>query len=82
MKKTLTAIWSYFKKFGEFVASIVNFILLLPVYFVGVGLSAVLLKIKKEKQLPLELHEEKGSESYWKVYDLGTKAKETYKRMF
>ncbi len=80
MKKTLTAIWSCFKKFGEFVASIVNFILLLPVYFGGVGLSALLLKLKKEE--PLDIQPKKEQESYWKAYDLGTKAKETYKRMF
>ncbi len=61
-------------------ANIVNFILLLPVYFIGVGLSAFLLKLKKEK--PLDLNEKKESVSYWKAYNLGTKAKETYKRMF
>lgn len=80
MKKTLTAMWSSFKKFGEFIASMVNFILLLPVYFLGVGLSALLLKMKKEK--PLDLHEKKESGSYWKSYDLKTESKETYKRMF
>lgn len=70
--------WQKFKVFGEFIASIVNFILLLPVYFIGVGMSAVFLKISGKKAL--ELIPDK-QQRYWKEYEIKTE-KKYLKRMF
>ena len=38
-----------FKNFGHNVTKIVNFILLVPVYFIGVGLTSIIAKLSKKK---------------------------------
>lgn len=55
-------ILNLFGFFGKFVSSIVNFILLFIVYFVGVGLSALFVRILNKKILDLKKENKK---SYW-----------------
>ncbi len=72
--------WKKFKQFGEVVGHCVNFILLIPVYYVGIGITALL--VKNEMNI---LREEKGNKdgkSYWKEDTLKTVKKEEYYRMF
>ncbi len=65
--------------FGLFVASIFNFIFLLPVYFIGVGVTSLFVKLTEKDVLFLKKTEQ---ESYWKDYNLKTQKKEDYQRMF
>ncbi len=67
------------EKFGLFVASIFNFIFLLPVYFIGVGITSIFVKVTGKDILFLKKTAEK---SYWKEYNLKTQKKEDYQRMF
>lgn len=67
------------EKFGLFVASIFNFIFLLPVYFIGVGITFLFVKVTGKDILFLKKTAEK---SYWKEYNLKTQKKEDYQRMF
>jgi len=67
------------EKFGLFIASISNFIFLLPVYFIGVGITSIFVKVGGKDILFLKKIAEK---SYWKEYNLKTQKKEDYQRMF
>lgn len=80
MKNLFHVLWQSFKKFGEFIASIINFILLLPVYFIGVGLTKLFAKLLDAKIL--SMHQEQNTQSYWAEYSCKTEQKEKYKRMF
>ena len=64
---------------GLFIASIFNFIFLLPVYFIGVGITSIFVKLSEKDILFLKKTAEK---SYWKEYNLKTQKKEDYQRMF
>ena len=75
-----TKAWHAFKAFGEKVALVVNFILLLPVYFIGVGLTKAITTLMGISVLTINQNKEK--KSYWNDYDCKTEAKEKYKRMF
>jgi hypothetical protein len=79
MKNIATKVWHGFKAFGEKVASVVNFILLLPVYFIGVGLTKILVTFLGIEVLQLKKNK---VSSYWKEYNCKTEEKERYKRMF
>ncbi len=79
IKKAKSA-WAMFKAFGEKVASVVNFILLIPVYFIGVGLTKVFAKIAGAEILSIT--QDKERKSYWKEYSCKTEENERYKRMF
>ncbi|MBT3940945.1 hypothetical protein HOD83_02455 [Candidatus Woesearchaeota archaeon] len=52
-----------FKEFGERVTSVVNFVLLLIVYVIGVGITTILAKITKQKLLDFSFKD--GRDSYW-----------------
>ena len=78
--KAVKIFWAAFKKFGEFMASIINFFLLIPVYFIGIGVSSLFMKLSNEEAMNIEKKEKQ--KTYWKEYNLGTKKKEEYKRMF
>jgi hypothetical protein len=78
---------NFFKGFKEgfqylpkFITMIINAILLTIVYFVGVGLTALMAKIAGKRFL--ELKTDKGKKSYWKDYNLGKEPKENYYRQF
>lgn len=67
-----------FKNFGHNVTKIVNFILLVPVYFIGVGLTSIIAKLSKKKFLDLNM---KGK-TYWKEKKLEKQPVENYYRQF
>lgn len=67
-----------FKNFGHNVTNIVNFALLLMVYFIGVGLTSLIAKLSKKKFLELN---QKGK-TYWKERNLGKQPLENYYRQF
>ena len=68
------------KAFGEDIASIINFILLTIVYFIGVGLTSIFAKIFSKHFL--ELNIDKNVNSYWENLNLEKKKKEEYYRQF
>jgi len=71
--------WNTFQCFGLFIASIINFILLIPVYFIGVGISALFSKIAKKEVLPIK---QEKKETYWQAYTIGDEKIEEQYRMF
>ena len=50
------------KNFGSGVVNITNFILLIPVYFIGIGFSSIFAKITGKSFLDLK---KKKQKSYW-----------------
>lgn len=68
-----------FRNFGRMVTSIVNFVLLALVYFIGVGPTSLIAKLSKKKFLDLNL---KGANTYWKERNLGKQPLEHYYRQF
>ncbi len=68
-----------FKSFGHIITSIVNFVLLFFVYFIGVGVTWLFAKIAGKKFLDIK----KGSkESYWIKEKVGKRKIEDYYRSF
>ena len=67
------------KDFSHTISNAVNVLLLLPVYFLGVGLTAIIAKIKGKHFLDRKLTLEK---SYWLDLHLKKKSLETYFRQF
>ena len=55
-------IWKGMHQFGNSLVAIINFILLLPVYFIGVGISAIIAKVSGKHFLKLQKEKKK---SYW-----------------
>lgn len=68
-----------FKNFGHKVTNTINFILLLPVYFVGVGITSLTAKLSKKKFLDLD---QKGQKTYWKERNLEKQPLENYYKQF
>ena len=66
------------QNFGKSIVTIINTILLLLVYILGVGLTALFAKITGKKFLETEL--KKGS--YWTSLNLKKKKTEDYYRQF
>jgi|WetSurMetagenome_2_1015567.scaffolds.fasta_scaffold1883665_1 hypothetical protein len=52
------------KKFGANIVSITNFIILVPVYLIGVGISSIIAKITGKKFLNMKKFDKKAK-SYW-----------------
>ena len=68
------------KSFGEDIAQIINLVLLTFVYIVGVGLTSIFAKIVGKHFL--DLHIEKGRDSYWEELNLDKKSIDEYHRPF
>lgn len=68
-----------FKNFGHKVTNTVNYTLLLPVYFIGVGSTSLIAKISKKKFLELN---QKGQKTYWKERNLGKQSLDQYYKQF
>ena len=66
------------KIFGDDIASIVNFLLLTFVYFLGVGITSIIARISGKNFL--DLREKRGS--YWSELNLSKRTKEEYYRQF
>lgn len=67
-----------FKNFGHNVTNVVNFILLVPVYFIGVGATSLMAKGFGKKFLELKVR----GKTYWKDEKRGTQLKDDYYRQF
>jgi len=71
----LKGFWKGMKIFGALITNVVNFILLIPVYYIGIGATSIVARISKKKFLKMK-------ESGWKKYDLETQPKEEYYKMY
>lgn len=67
-----------FKNFGTSVTNVVNFIILLIVYILGIGLSAIVARVVGKKFLDLS----HNKDSYWVTTPIGTEDKDEYYRMY
>nr|MCK4930089.1 hypothetical protein [Nanoarchaeota archaeon] len=74
MNAALSAIISFFKKVHNFVTSIINFVFVVPMYFLGAGISRIF--YKEEKREPEQLRQ-----SYWNV-SKQKYTKQSFERMF
>jgi len=76
--------WSGFhqgtKEFGSYITTLVNTILLSSVYLLGIGVTAIVAKIKKKNFLALKPASDK--KSYWVDLNLKKEQKEKYYRQF
>ena len=67
--------------FGQNIALIVNTLLLLVVYLIGVGLTSIIARIAGKRFLDMKL--KKGNhDSYWKGLDLKGEKLDDYYRQF
>jgi len=69
-----------FKAFGHSISSLVNTILLLIVYLLGVGPTSLLAKMTKKRFLQMKLL--KGKDTYWEDLNLSKKPIDEYYRQF
>lgn len=69
-----------FKNFGYNISIIINSILLLAVYLIGVGITAIFAKIFRKKFLDMELSDDR--KTYWSELNLEKKPTEEYYRQF
>jgi hypothetical protein len=67
-----------FKSFSLIISTIVNFLLLMIVYFIGFGLSSIIGKLFKKEFLDLK----KGKSTYWKTRKSEKPSVKENKRMF
>jgi len=79
VKKIFSLFKNFLMKFSEFITSIINFIILVPVFFIGIGLTSLFSKIVRKHFLNLRIKEK---ESYWLDKNLTTQKLEKYYRMF
>ncbi|MBI5065230.1 hypothetical protein HZA97_03240 [Candidatus Woesearchaeota archaeon] len=79
LKEFFHPITSKFEWFGKQVQKVVNCILLLIVYFVGVAMTAIPAKLTGNKFLNLKPENKK---SHWIEQESKTQSKEDYYRMF
>ena len=79
IKKIIVSLYNLIKKFGFFMQKIINFILLLPVYFLGVGGVAIFSKLVNKHYLPLR---KTKYDSYWLKRDKRLDKKGNEYRMF
>jgi len=61
-----------FKRVHKFISAIINFVLIIPMYFIGAGLSRLFYKAPEEEPNPV---------SYWKDSKLSYK-KQDFERLF
>ena len=67
-----------FKEFSTLIINIVNLILLSIVYFIGVGMIAIVSKIARKRFLELKY----DNKSSWKIRNLSKRPVEEYYRSF
>lgn len=76
--------WTGFKKgmqkFSHHVGRVVNTILLILIYFLAVGPTSLIAKLRKKHFLKLSL--EKESNSYWEDLNLSKQSIEKYYKQF
>lgn len=69
-----------FRNFTYLIANIVNFILLFFVYFVGIGLTSAIAKIRRKHFLDLKI--DKSKKSYWLDEKVEKRSTDEYYRQF
>ncbi|NQU98271.1 hypothetical protein HQ533_02290 [Candidatus Woesearchaeota archaeon] len=79
MREVFPKIKKLLMKLSEFITSIVNFILLIPIFIIGIGLTSLFLKLFGKHFLDLK---SKTKNSYWVDKNLSTQKLEKYYRMF
>lgn len=67
------------RNFGQGIALIINSVLLLAVYFIGVGFTSIFAKLFRKHFLDMRLSEK---DSYWSELNLKKKPIEEYYRQF
>ena len=72
--------WKGFKDFSHILTTLVNTILLLPIYLVGVGLTSIVAKVKKKEFLEGKLSPE--TKSYWNDLNVKKKPLQEYYQQF
>lgn len=68
-----------FMCFGHNLAMALNVLLLLPVYFIGVGVSSVIARISGKELLPIK---KKNKKTYWEKLGLGKQKIDKYYKQF
>tara|TARA_Y100000310_G_C20461610_1_gene705641 strand:+ start:484 stop:714 length:231 start_codon:yes stop_codon:yes gene_type:complete len=76
----MTGFGSGLNNFGKTIAIIVNSLLLLIVYFIGVGLTSTFGKLLGKSFLEVKIS--KSKESYWSDLNLKRKPIDSYYRQF
>ena len=66
--------------FGHHVGRVVNTSLLVVIYFLALGPTSIIAKLKKKHFLKLSL--DKNIQTYWENLDLGKKSIEKYYKQF
>jgi len=66
--------------FGSIIAGIINAVLLLSVYMLGVGLTSLVARLLKKKFLDIRI--EKDRSTYWSDLNLKKEDMENYYRQF
>lgn len=77
-KKIFHAIKKILEPIGKIISSIVNFILLGIVYFVGIGITSIIFKLFGKHFLDLK----NNKASYWEERNLSKEPIEKYHRMY
>ena len=80
LKKFIFGIKEGQKLFGETIAIVINSLLLTIAYFIGVGITFIMLKISKIKLMDLTF--DKESKTYWSDLNLSKKPIGEYYRQF
>ena len=71
MKKVFDSVKNVFKAIHKVITSIINFILIIPIYFIGAGLSRLFYKLKKEE----------SKDTYWQDSEISYK-KQNFEKLF
>ena len=79
LKKTFNAIKSILEAIAKAISSIVNFILLALVYFIGIGIVSISMKLFGKHFLELK---KKNSKSSWQEHKVEKQPLESYYRTF
>ena len=77
-KKFIKGLKEGFKNFGSGVSIIINTLLLLLVYFLGVGLASIFAKLVGKHFLDMKLKKE----TYWVDYNLKKKSLQEYYKQY
>ena len=79
MREIIIGFLEGFKEFGQNITTLINSILLTPVYIIGVGLTSILAKLSGKKFLENDV---KKRATYWSELNLEKKNLEDHYRQF
>lgn len=81
LKQVFTSLHHALKRWGLFMSSVVNFILLIPVYLLGVGVPALGMRYFSKKHF-LDMHPPKKGDTYWQDHVVKKPSRDSSRRMF